>query len=124
MKKRLLLLCCLLLMLCLLAGCGAKAPTLEGAYAGQISIVDVEYVFDKEGGVLAKLGMGGYPVAEVAGTYAIDKEAATITFTLPEMTETMGRFSFTTPSLSGTFPFVQGEGYILIDGTQYSKVAE
>ena len=121
MKKVLCVLCSVLVIATLFTACGSKTPTLSGKYSNETLLSESVYEFDKEGNVTYKLITSGYVAVNVTGTYAISEDVSEITLTFDESKTDLGTLLGSTTTLSGTFTFEQGEGYIQIGNVQYSK---
>lgn len=120
MKKHILLgiLLSVVLSLC---GCSSK-PTLNGVYKAETFASEVTYEFDKDMNVKFKFIIGGYVAISKSGTYEISEDEAQITFTFEESEDDVNMLPDSMTSLSGSFTFDEGEGYVQIGDIQYNKV--
>ena len=123
MKKLLCVLLAVLMTAGLLSACGS-GNTLSGRYRASAMMTETTYTFSKDGSVTVRLTAASQVILDdLKGSYSFNEEGTEITLTLPEDTKTLGALSFTLPTLSGTFPFAKGAGYIQIASTQYNKVS-
>ena len=115
--KKVLVVALAALMLFSLASCGKK---LSGTYTADIFGTGTKMVFDGKN-VTVSVTVLGQDVAAVEGTYKIKGEEITFDFADEEADDDVNKVL---EALSGTQTFEEGDDYIKIGSTKYTKEAK
>ena len=112
--KKILVVALAALMILSLASCGKK---LSGTYTADLLGTGTKMVFDGKN-VTVSVTLLGQDLASVEGTYKIKGEEITFDFSNEDVDEDLNEVL---EALSGTLSFEDGDGYVKIGGTKYTK---
>ena len=111
MKKALIIFVCIMLCFCVIS-CSRKDDKLEGTYASVQIGTGATFTFDGDIVTITYMS-AGVEVYTVEGMYEIYKDSITITLTGEDYEQ--GNI------FSGAHTFEEGDGYIVIGSTRYTK---